>query len=72
LPWNDSTQWHGYGHWLPELTLLNFHKPAHPFGPGGPDIGPHGLILTLNGIELLGLAVIYSGLFFVFKDRPKK
>ena len=58
--------------WKPELTLLKFHEAVYTLSFGGAnDIGPYGLILTLTGMELLGLAVIYAGLFFVFKDRHK-
>jgi hypothetical protein len=41
-------------------------------GPGGwIDAGSKGLILSLTGTELLLLAVVYAGLFFVLCDRKK-
>jgi hypothetical protein len=55
LPWNDPDQWH-WGKWEPEMTLLT---------PGS------GLALSPFGLQLLVLSVVYVGLFFILKGKPK-
>jgi hypothetical protein len=55
LPWNDPDQWQ-WGKWEPEMTLLTSGS---------------GLALSPFGLQLLVLSVVYVGLFFILKGKPK-
>jgi hypothetical protein len=55
LPWNDPDQWQS-GKWEPEMTLITSGS---------------GVALSPLGLQLFVLSVVYVGLFFILKGRPK-